>query len=155
MSNKESIPEEELSWINSSLGNSVVAYIYKYDLCEKMSAHRRYKSLVESKSNVLSGAEKKAIDSFEHWKTSKGHQFWLDRRTHVSTIISAGSIAESTPPYMEKSLKRNLSRMDDEAAVQTDCGTTPDARTDNGMSVCSFLWSQSLTMFMSANLFFS
>ncbi|KAF9921079.1 hypothetical protein FBU30_008932 [Linnemannia zychae] len=97
-----------------------------------MSAHRRYKSLVESKSNILSGAEKKALlDSFEHWKTSKGYQFWLDRRTHVSTIITAGSIAESTPPYVEKSLKRNLSRMNEEAAVQTGGRTTPDARTDN------------------------
>lgn len=113
MSEAETIPQLELSWINSAVDKSAEAYFDKFELCEKPTAHRRYKLLVDSRFNNLSGTEKKALaDGFEHWKKNKGHQFWLDRRTHLSTMRTAGSLAETAEPYVEESFKRNLSRME-------------------------------------------
>ena len=103
----------ELSWINSAVDKSAEAYFDRFELCDKPTAHRRYKLLVDSKCNNLSGTEKMALnDDFEHWKKNKGHQFWLDRRTHLSTMRTAGSLAETAEPYVQESFKRNLSRIE-------------------------------------------
>ncbi|KAK3814023.1 MAG: hypothetical protein J3Q66DRAFT_345451 [Benniella sp.] len=105
--------QAELSWIESAVDKSAEAYFNKFELCVRRTAHQRYKSLISSDLTNLSEVTKKALkDDFVRWKTSRGVEFWLDRRTHLSTMRTAGSLAEAAEPYVEASFKRNISRME-------------------------------------------
>lgn len=45
-------------------------------------------------------------------ENTQGQPFWLDRRTHLSTMRTAGSLTEAAEPYVEEFFKRNLSRIE-------------------------------------------
>jgi hypothetical protein len=105
--------QAELSWIESAVDKSAEAYFEKFEICDRLIGYRRYKSLICSDLNNMSKATKKALKGdFVHWKASKGVKFWLDRRTHLSTVRAAGSLAEAAEPYVEGSFRRNISRME-------------------------------------------
>jgi hypothetical protein len=95
------ISQMEVAWISSTADKSAEAYFRAFELNEKLSAYRRYMRLIEG-DNTLSDVDKKTVvENFEWWKTNKGHQFWTDRRTHLSTMRTTGALFEAAEPYAD------------------------------------------------------
>ncbi|KAG0286605.1 hypothetical protein BGZ98_005011, partial [Dissophora globulifera] len=95
--------------INSIDDKSPEAYFRALEMNEKPSAHRRYIRLLESGNNLSDLDRKTPVENFEWWKINKGQQFWLDRQTHLSTMITTGALVEAAEPYAEQSFHRNAS----------------------------------------------
>jgi len=49
---KQAISQEEITWINSANDKSAAAFITKFELNEKLSAHYHYRLLIESTNNI-------------------------------------------------------------------------------------------------------
>ena len=97
----------EFTWINSSVDKPPEAYFRTFEMNEKLSAHRRYIRLLESDNNLSDVDRRTLVENFEWWKSSKGQQFWLDRRTHLSTTRTTGVLVEAAEPYVGQSFRRN------------------------------------------------
>jgi len=102
------ISEVELTWINSAVDKSPEAYFRTFEMNEKLSAHRRYIQLLKSDKNLSDVDRRTLVENFEWWKSSNnGQQFWLDRRTHLSTMRTTGVLVEAAETYAWQSFRRN------------------------------------------------
>lgn len=104
---KQAISQEEITWINSANDKSAAAFIKKFELNEKLTAHYRYRLLIETTTNISKTDRNRLLNEFDWWKNNKGQQFWADRQIHLSTMRTSVGLAGAAEPYVKQSFRRN------------------------------------------------
>ncbi|KAF9343366.1 hypothetical protein BGX34_006849, partial [Mortierella sp. NVP85] len=67
---KQAISQEEITWINSADDKSAAAFIKKFELNEKLTAHYRYRLLIETTNNISKTDKNRLLNEFDWWKNN-------------------------------------------------------------------------------------
>ncbi|KAF9999332.1 hypothetical protein BGZ80_007558 [Entomortierella chlamydospora] len=97
--------EPGTSWIQSTCGGSPRAFFEAFDIYVKQYGYQKYTQTIQE-SNLDMDTKLDLWQKFKYWKANDGVQFWLDRQSQSSQIITASTLVKGSESYAKESIHR-------------------------------------------------